>query len=50
MIRKADVIIIGSGGLGAATTYYLSKYKGLSVALIDKHEIGSQTSPRAPAW
>jgi glycine/D-amino acid oxidase-like deaminating enzyme len=32
MISKADVIVIGSGGLGAATAYYLSKRKGLSVA------------------
>ncbi|MGY4160209.1 MULTISPECIES: NAD(P)/FAD-dependent oxidoreductase [unclassified Bradyrhizobium] len=47
MISKADAIIIGSGALGAATAYYLSKRNGLSVALIDKHEIGSQTSPRA---
>jgi 4-methylaminobutanoate oxidase (formaldehyde-forming) len=47
MINKADVIVIGSGGLGAATAYYLSQRKGLSVALIDKHDIGSQTSPRA---
>jgi glycine/D-amino acid oxidase-like deaminating enzyme len=47
MISKADTIVIGSGGLGAATAYYLSKRKGLSVVLIDKHDIGSQTSPRA---
>ena len=47
MISKADVIVIGSGGLGAATAYYLTKRKGLSVALVDKHDIGSQTSPRA---
>ena len=47
MIGKADVIVIGSGGLGAATAYHLSKHKGLSVALLDKHEVGSQTSPRA---
>jgi 4-methylaminobutanoate oxidase (formaldehyde-forming) len=47
MISKADAIVIGSGGLGAATAYYLSKHKGLSVALVDKHDIGSQTSPRA---
>jgi len=47
MIGHADVIVIGSGGLGAATAYYLSKRRDLSVALIDKHEIGSQTSPRA---
>jgi glycine/D-amino acid oxidase-like deaminating enzyme len=47
MISKADVIVIGSGGLGAATAYYLSKRNRLSIALIDKHDIGSQTSPRA---
>ncbi|MGY3444571.1 MULTISPECIES: NAD(P)/FAD-dependent oxidoreductase [unclassified Bradyrhizobium] len=47
MISKADVVVIGSGGLGAATAYYLSKRGGLGVALVDKHEIGSQTSPRA---
>jgi 4-methylaminobutanoate oxidase (formaldehyde-forming) len=47
MIGKADVIVVGSGGLGAATAYFLTKRRGLSVALLDKHEIGSQTSPRA---
>jgi len=47
MIRKSDVLVIGSGALGAATTYYLSKQKGLSISLVDKHDIGSQTSPRA---
>ena len=47
MIDKADVVVIGSGALGAATAYYLSKRSGLSIALLDKHEIGSQTSPRA---
>jgi FAD dependent oxidoreductase len=47
MISKADAIIIGSGGLGAATAYYLSQRKKLSIALIDKRDIGSQTSPRA---
>ena len=46
MISKADAIVIGSGGLGAATAYYLSSRK-ISVALIDKHDIGSQNSPRA---
>ena len=47
MISKADVVVVGSGGLGAATAYYLAKRGGLSVALLDKHDIGSQTSPRA---
>ena len=47
MISKADAIVIGSGGLGAATAYYLSQRQGLSVTVIDKHDLGSQTSPRA---
>jgi 4-methylaminobutanoate oxidase (formaldehyde-forming) len=47
MIRKADVVVIGSGGLGAATAFSLSKRGGLSIALVDKHDMGSQTSPRA---
>ena len=47
MISDADVVVIGSGGLGAATAYYLAKRGGVRVALLDKHELGSQTSPRA---
>jgi glycine/D-amino acid oxidase-like deaminating enzyme len=47
MIDSADVVVIGSGGLGAATAYYLAKRGGIRVALLDKHGIGSQTSPRA---
>src|SRR5271167_476975 len=47
MISTADVVVVGSGGLGAATAHYLAKRRGVRVALLDKHEIGSQTSPRA---
>ena len=47
MIDQADVVVVGSGGLGAATAYYLVKRGAVHVALLDKHEIGSQTSPRA---
>jgi 4-methylaminobutanoate oxidase (formaldehyde-forming) len=47
MINQADVIVIGSGGLGAATAFYLAKRGVKHVALLDKHDIGSQTSPRA---
>src|SRR5262245_46936848 len=47
MIGRADVIIIGSGGLGAATAFHLVKRGVRQVALVDKHDIGSQTSPRA---
>ena len=47
MIDRADVVVIGSGGLGAATAFYLMTREAGHVALIDRHEIGSQTSPRA---
>src|SRR5262245_27202556 len=47
MTSQADVIVIGSGGLGAATAFHLVKRGVRRVALVDKHEIGSQTSPRA---
>lgn len=47
MISNTDVVVIGSGGTGAATAYALSKRGGLRVVLVDKHAIGSQTSPRA---
>jgi len=41
--------VIGSGGLGAATAFYLVKRGARNVALVEKHDIGSQTSPRAAA-
>jgi glycine/D-amino acid oxidase-like deaminating enzyme len=47
MIKHADVIVIGSGALGAETAFYLVKRGARNVALVDKHDIGSQTSPRA---
>jgi len=47
MTSEADVIVIGSGGLGAATAFHLVKRGVEHVALVDRHDIGSQTSPRA---
>ena len=50
--RKGDydnfMAIVVAGKSIKTTTYYLSKRKGLSVAPLDMHEVGSQTSPRAP--
>lgn len=50
MIDRADVVVIGSGGLGAATAFYLAKSGRRSVAVVDRHDIASQTSPRAAGF
>jgi glycine/D-amino acid oxidase-like deaminating enzyme len=47
MTTRADVVVIGSGGLGAATAFYLAKSGRRSVVVVDKSDIASQTSPRA---
>jgi 4-methylaminobutanoate oxidase (formaldehyde-forming) len=46
-VDRADVVVIGSGGLGAATAFYLSERGARNVVVVDKHELASQTSPRA---
>ena len=47
MVKDADVVVIGSGGFGAATAYFLMRHGGRRVALLDRHALASQTSPRA---
>jgi len=47
MIQEARVVIIGSGGFGASTAYHLARRGTRDVVLIDRYELGSQTSPRA---
>ena len=47
--ERADAVVIGSGGLGAATAFHLAK-AGLSVTLLDKAELASQSSPRAAGF
>lgn len=47
MVDQADVVVIGSGGLGAATAFYLVQRGAQRIAVVDKYDIGSQTSPRA---
>ena len=44
--EQADAVVIGSGGLGAATAFHLAR-AGLQVALLDKAGLASQSSPRA---
>jgi len=44
--ERVDAVVIGAGALGASTAFHLVK-AGLSVALLDKAEVASQSSPRA---
>jgi glycine/D-amino acid oxidase-like deaminating enzyme len=46
MIDTADCVVIGSGALGSSVAFHLAR-SGRQVALLDKHALGSQTSPRA---
>jgi glycine/D-amino acid oxidase-like deaminating enzyme len=43
---RVDAVVIGAGALGASTAFHLVK-AGMRVALLDKAELASQTSPRA---
>ncbi|HYZ22451.1 MAG TPA: FAD-binding oxidoreductase [Rhodopila sp.] len=43
---RVDAVVIGGGALGAATAFHLAKAR-LSVALVEKSDLGSQSSPRA---
>src|SRR5258708_38692418 len=47
MISQAAAVVIGSGALGSSVAYHLAKGGVTPVALVDQHEIASQTSPRA---
>jgi glycine/D-amino acid oxidase-like deaminating enzyme len=47
MLREAAAVVIGSGALGSSVAYHLARAGIAPVALVDKHEIASQTSPRA---
>src|SRR5215475_16222851 len=46
MIDAAECVVVGSGALGSSVAFHLAK-SGKQVALVDKHNLGSQTSPRA---
>src|SRR4051812_45451019 len=47
MVERADVVVIGSGGFGASTAFHLVERGAGRVVVIDKHDLASQTSPRA---
>ena len=46
MINSVDVVVIGAGAIGASIAFHLAA-AGVKVALLDRHGLGSQTSPRA---
>ncbi|HEX5326688.1 MAG TPA: FAD-binding oxidoreductase [Acetobacteraceae bacterium] len=46
MTETTDCVVIGSGALGASVAFHLAR-DGRPVMLLDKHALGSQTSPRA---
>src|SRR5712692_8838053 len=47
MLQEAAAVVIGSGALGSSVAFHLAKAGIVPVALVDKHAIASQTSPRA---
>ena len=47
MRNRAEVVIVGSGGFGASTAYHLARRGIHDVILLDRYDLGSQTSPRA---
>jgi glycine/D-amino acid oxidase-like deaminating enzyme len=46
MIHEADAVVIGAGAFGASIAFHLAR-RGRRVALLERHAIASQTSPRA---
>ena len=46
MTEKFDSVVVGSGALGASAAYHLAR-EGQRVALLDRGQVASETSPRA---
>ena len=47
MIESADMVVIGAGAFGASVAFHLMRAGGRRVALVERHTVASQTSPRA---
>ncbi len=45
-VKKADVVVIGAGNIGTATTWHLAK-KGLNVVLIERNQVGTGNTSKA---
>lgn len=46
-ISQADVVVVGAGAFGLSVAYQLSRLHRGTIAVLDRFEPGSQTSPRA---
>ncbi|MGH2461079.1 MAG: NAD(P)/FAD-dependent oxidoreductase [Chloroflexota bacterium] len=46
-MEEAGYIVIGAGAFGASTAYNLARRGARGVVLLDRFEVGAQTSPRA---
>ncbi|HZQ98910.1 MAG TPA: FAD-binding oxidoreductase [Chloroflexota bacterium] len=47
MLYEADVVVIGAGALGSSVAFHLAARGDRRVAIVEKFEAASQTSPRA---
>ena len=47
MVTTAEAVVIGAGAFGSSLAYHLAKLGLRDVVLLDRFEIGAQTSPRA---
>jgi glycine/D-amino acid oxidase-like deaminating enzyme len=44
---EADAVVIGAGAFGSSIAYHLARLGWRKTVLLDRHELASQTSPRA---
>src|SRR5688572_21951129 len=47
MLSTAEAVVIGAGSFGSSLAYHLAKMGLPGVVLLDRFEVGAQTSPRA---
>jgi glycine/D-amino acid oxidase-like deaminating enzyme len=47
MVTTAEAVVIGAGSFGSSLAYHLAKLGLRDVVLLDRFEVGAQTSPRA---
>src|SRR5215207_8548978 len=47
MLSTAEAVVIGAGSFGSSLAYHLAKMGLPDMVLLDRFEVGAQTSPRA---